>query len=104
VRAATQRRDFDMTVKGFAVLAAIALGSLGSASAEAQTRTTPQMQAQAGPDEAASPESTARRARPRIQVNPGRLLYRQCSLRYVLEDRPSGTVLVPHQHCWWVRG
>jgi hypothetical protein len=43
-------------------------------------------------------------AHPRIDVNPRRLLYRTCASRYVLQYRPSGTVLFPEKHCWWVRG
>jgi len=42
--------------------------------------------------------------RPRIEVNPRPLLYRHCVDWYVLQYRPSGTVLFPEQHCWWVRG
>ena len=42
--------------------------------------------------------------RPRIQVRPQRLLYRRCAVRYEIQNRPSGTVLYPAQHCWWVRG
>jgi len=41
---------------------------------------------------------------PRIEVNPRPLLYRRCTDRYVLQYRPSGTVLFPEKHCWWVRG
>jgi hypothetical protein len=41
---------------------------------------------------------------PRIEVNPQRLLYRRCADRYVIQYRPSGTVLFPEKHCWWVRG
>jgi hypothetical protein len=43
--------------------------------------------------------------RPRIEVNPGpRLLYRRCTSWYEIQYRPSGTVLYPAMHCWWVRG
>ncbi len=43
--------------------------------------------------------------RPRIEVSPApRLLYRRCVDWYELQYRPSGTVLYPAQHCWWVRG
>ena len=42
-------------------------------------------------------------ARPRVEVNP-RLLYRRCTSWYVLQYRPSGAVLFPQKHCWWVRG
>ncbi len=44
------------------------------------------------------------RPRTRLRVYPGRLLYRECSFKLVQEWRPSGTVIVPRQHCWWVRG
>jgi hypothetical protein len=44
------------------------------------------------------------RVRPRIQVNPPRLLYRRCVDWYELQHRPSGTVLYPQMRCWWVRG
>ena len=53
---------------------------------------------------AAQPSPTRNGGRPRIEVNPGRLLYRRCEVRYVLQYRPSGTVLFPAKHCWWVRG
>jgi len=45
------------------------------------------------------------RPRTRLRVYPGgRLLYRDCSFRLAQQWRPSGTVIVPVQHCWWVRG
>jgi hypothetical protein len=43
-------------------------------------------------------------ARPRIEVNPRPQLYRRCASWYVVQYRPSGTVLFPEKHCWWVRG
>jgi hypothetical protein len=43
-------------------------------------------------------------APPRIEVNPRPLLYRRCASWYVIQDRPSGRVLFPEKHCWWVRG
>jgi hypothetical protein len=47
-----------------------------------------------------------RRPPPRLRVYPprGRLLYRDCDFRLVQQRRPSGAVIVPWQHCWWVRG
>ncbi|MGC1445199.1 MAG: hypothetical protein WA837_07005 [Xanthobacteraceae bacterium] len=45
-----------------------------------------------------------RYARHRIEINPGRLLYRRCVDWYELQNRPSGTVLFPQMRCWWVRG
>ncbi len=53
---------------------------------------------------AAQSHSTRHGVRPRVEVNPGRLLYRRCEVQYVLQYRPSGTVLFPAKHCWWVRG
>jgi hypothetical protein len=32
---------------------------------------------------------------------PGPNGVRECVNRYVLEQRPSGTVLVPRMRCWW---
>jgi hypothetical protein len=47
----------------------------------------------------------ARRPPTRFRVYPGRrLLYRDCTFRLAPQWRPSGTVIVPVQHCWWVRG
>ena len=40
---------------------------------------------------------------PRVQINP-RPLYRRCASWYVVQYRPSGRVLFPEKHCWWVRG
>ena len=54
---------------------------------------------------AASSEVSAQsRPRARLRVYPGRLLYRDCVFRLAREWRPSGTVIVPRQRCWWVRG
>jgi hypothetical protein len=44
------------------------------------------------------------RARQRIEIHPRGLLYRRCTDWYELQHRPSGTVLYPGKHCWWVRG
>jgi hypothetical protein len=41
-------------------------------------------------------------ARPRIEINP-RPAFRRCASRYVIQYRPSGTVLFPEKHCWWER-
>jgi hypothetical protein len=40
---------------------------------------------------------------PRIEINPRPLLHRRCASWYVVQYRPSGTVLFPERHCWWVR-
>ena len=46
----------------------------------------------------------ARRRSTRLRVYPGRLLYRECTFRLAQQWRPGGTVIVPVQRCWWVRG
>ena len=56
---------------------------------------------------AASADDLSSQARPRtrLRVYPGRrLLYRDCTFRLAQEYRPGGTVIVPRQRCWWVRG
>jgi hypothetical protein len=35
-------------------------------------------------------------------VNP-RPAFRRCASWYVIQYRPSGTVLFPEKHCWWQR-
>ncbi|HMK70098.1 MAG TPA: hypothetical protein VK442_03910 [Xanthobacteraceae bacterium] len=78
-----------MSVKSFIVIASLAALSFtgGMSSAAAQTQ---------------PPART--RPHPRIEVNPRPLIHRRCADWYVLQYRPSGTVLFPEQHCWWVRG
>ncbi len=52
-------------------------------------------------------ELSSQQVRPgtRLRVYPGRrLLYRDCDFHLAQEWRPSGTVIVPRLHCWWVRG
>jgi hypothetical protein len=53
-----------------------------------------------------STDVSAQQRRPptRFRVYPGRLLYRDCTFRLAQQWRPSGTVIVPVQRCWWVRG
>jgi hypothetical protein len=51
-----------------------------------------------------SSQST-RPARPRIEIRPGRLYYRQCVDGLEVSHKYWGrTVLMPYMHCWWVRG
>ncbi|WFU29097.1 hypothetical protein QA649_01955 [Bradyrhizobium sp. CB1717] len=38
------------------------------------------------------------------RYNPGPDAVRECNATYVQEYRPSGTVIVPHMHCFWRRG
>ena len=48
--------------------------------------------------------------RPHITVHPlagaypGPDAVRQCTSWLATEHRPSGTVIVPRQHCWWEPG
>jgi hypothetical protein len=58
---------------------------------------------------AQAPESPPRRVvrtRPRIEVNPGRLFYRECVDGYREVWRPywGTSVVMPYMRCWWVRG
>jgi len=72
-------------------VAALALGMALPAAA--------QMPTPIGEGPLSSPPSAAR---PRIEVNP-RPVYRRCASWYVIQYRPSGTVLFPEKHCWWQR-
>lgn len=51
-------------------------------------------------------EFAAQSSRPRVTIYPrknhvGRNAVRQCRATLVKEYRVSGTVIVPHQTCWW---
>jgi hypothetical protein len=81
------------SLSAIAVLAAAAV--VGAALPAAAQSPTP---VQSGPSNAA-PSGP-----PRVEVNPRPLLYRRCTSWYVVQHRPSGTVLFPEKHCWWVRG
>jgi len=87
-----------MSAKSLAVIAAIAVLSAIGAAPHALAQGPPQTRDQRLPGSrvAVSP--------PRIEINPRHLLYRRCKDWYVLQHRPSGTVLFPQTHCWWVRG
>ena len=108
-----------MKIAPFAVMAAVAALVLGDApvmAAPAQKDKT--AQAAAG-DKAAQSRSRARtqvRVTPRYPYRnyhspypvpyaveyPGPNGVRHCTDRYVVERRPSGTVLVPRMNCVWV--
>jgi hypothetical protein len=75
-----------------AMLAALTFGSAPAAAGSAKTPGVSDLSAQ------------SHRPPARLRVYPGRLLYRDCTFRLAQEWRPSGTVIVPRQHCWWVRG
>jgi hypothetical protein len=66
--------------------------------AQAQSETS----AVGGPTEPTLPPP--RTVHRRITISPRPLLYRRCTDWYELQYRPSGTVLYPQMHCWWVRG
>jgi len=87
------------------------------AAVQAQTAPSATRLAQAAPP----PEAPTQRQRPlrRLPVYPRRQLepddvyprydpgpnaVRDCNVAYVEEHRPSGTVIVPHMHCYWRRG
>jgi hypothetical protein len=87
---------------------AMALGMLATAAANAaetdhRSAAGEIRMAQAAPE---SPPRRVARTRPRIEVNPGRLLYRECVDGYREVWRPywGTTVVMPYMRCWWVRG
>jgi hypothetical protein len=42
--------------------------------------------------------------RPRVEIRPGRLYYRQCVDGLQVSHKYWGrTVLMPYMRCWWVR-
>jgi hypothetical protein len=45
--------------------------------------------------------SQQRRRIPRITVVPLSHYYRKCDFWLAIEQRPSGNVITPQQHCWW---
>jgi hypothetical protein len=88
-----------MAVKTLIVMLGVAaLALLGAASQTRAQQTTPT----AAPGQSAP--LVPQRVRRRIEINPRPLLYRRCVDWYELQYRPSGTVLYPQMHCWWVRG
>ncbi|PWB61534.1 MAG: hypothetical protein C3F17_12575 [Bradyrhizobiaceae bacterium] len=95
-----------MGVRMRTTMAAVLLGLFGTIPAAADAM-PPAVAATGATADAYSAQSRreSRRASPRIRVRPGgRLLYRDCKFWLAQEWRPSGTVIVPRQHCWWVRG
>jgi hypothetical protein len=82
------------------------------------TQTQVQAQTEIRVAQATSPDAPPSRRRPaRLRVtpyyvpdgvypryNPGPNAVRECNATYVQEYRPSGTVIVPHMHCYWRRG
>ncbi len=85
-----------MSAKSLTVIAALAALSVVGTAQRAATQTSPQPPVQRTQGSSAPV--------PRIEINPRHLLYRRCKDWYVIQYRPSGTVLFPQTHCWWVRG
>jgi hypothetical protein len=65
--------------------------------------TAPAAQAQDSSISGSAPSFSHIVGPPNIRINP-RPLYRRCTSWYVVQYRPSGQVLFPEKHCWWVRG
>jgi hypothetical protein len=85
-----------MSVNRLIAFASVAVFSVNMASPAAAQMTTPTGDV---PSFSTPPPTSVR---PRIEINP-RPLYRRCASRYVIQYRPSGTVLFPEKHCWWER-
>jgi hypothetical protein len=83
-----------------AIIALITAFLLFGLSPHAMAQTSPLSE----PSLSSPPPPPQRYARHRIEIHPGRLLYRRCVDWYELQYRPSGTVLYPQMRCWWVRG
>jgi cell division septation protein DedD len=93
------------------ILMALGVFSLPVRSANAQSAPLKVAQAQY-PD---APPPRGRRPVTRLRVtpnydgvyphyDPGPNAVRACNAAYVQEFRPSGTVIVPHMHCFWRPG
>jgi hypothetical protein len=82
-----------MSVKPLIVFASLAalLGATLPSLAQSSQSSGPRMRA-------------VRRPPAQIEINPRPLLHRRCTAWYELQARPSGTVVFPRTHCWWVRG
>jgi len=91
----------------------LVLGLLPDAGVKAQTAGAEIKLAQAPPDS----QALHRRPPTKFRVvpyyyqdgvypryNPGPDAVRECSVVYVREYRPSGTVIAPHMSCHWRRG
>lgn len=82
--------------------------------ASAQTSASRAQIAQAAPSDVSAQSRRPRRPRVRIYREDDRGVYpsyypgpnavRDCTVTYVQEFRPSGTVIVPHMNCFWRRG
>jgi len=75
---------------------------IGLAMLAAPPQATAQFGTSALPSEPTLPQPA--NGRRRIEINPRPLQYRRCTSWLEIQHRPSGTVLFPQMHCWWVRG
>jgi len=123
---AVANKGWLLRVRLAAALAGVCLIAIGSSPVAAQPAPEPAVIPDPKPL-VQPPPRRARRyyaARPRIEVRPrypyrsfhtlypppydveypGPNARRDCETRLVTEYRPSGTVVVPRMHCWWVRG
>ena len=88
------RGPADLTMLGVVIVAASLITILPAAAAGPP------------PPGLASRDLSAQQRRPRITVTPRRTVLgphavRQCRAWLAREVRPSGTVVVPRQQCWW---
>jgi hypothetical protein len=90
-----------MSVPRFIAMMIVAALALSGAPRPAAAQISPLGQ---GQPSFSLPVPPPTRGRPRIEINPPRLLYRRCVDWYELQYRSSGTVLYPQMRCWWVRG
>ncbi|MGA7810204.1 hypothetical protein [Bradyrhizobium sp.] len=91
-----------------AILLALGLVSLAArdAKAESALRVAQVQDPDAPPPRRVHRPATRLRVTPNYddvypRYNPGPNAVRECNASYVQEFRPSGTVIVPHMHCFW---
>ncbi len=92
-------------VLGIAVQAVVSLGLSLPVPAVAETvEAVPPAGDSAPSRRLLAPPPARIRVYPLPQSYPGPGAVRQCAFWLATENRPSGTVIVPQQHCWWERG
>jgi len=83
--------------KRFILAAALGLAAIVMLPAAAPSALAASASAAAPPTDL----SSQRRRIPRITVVPLSRYYRKCDFWLAVEQRPSGNVITPQQHCWW---
>jgi hypothetical protein len=93
-------------IAGATGLAILALTLADPANAAENDRAAPRGEIQLAQAVPEQPPRRTVRTRPRIEVHPGRLLYRECVDGYREVWRPywGTSVVMPYMRCWWVRG